>query len=461
MRRRLTVAMVGVALGSLALVAVGVVGIAQLGAREEAEERVVNQLDSLSEFLADLRGPTRLGPALVRAEAAFGIGRAQVVNVDLGNGTVTTSQSPQARRPPGSGDGDTDALDLSLDQAQLAAFVSGEAVVVEANRSQARGIRALNRGGDSDTNAIMVESPVDRIPDSVTGWFLLSAALVMAAATALAAWMAGRFVAPVRAIEATTQSLAAGDLSARVPDQDGPSELKELGATVNQMATEMERSRAAERQFLLSVSHDLRTPLAVIRGYAEGLSDEAFDDPVAVGTTIETHAGRLERLVDDLLDLAKLDTQQFSLNPEPLDLSVIAGRVTAGFTNQAARDNVSLRFEGTPTPVVADPDRLAQVVGNLIDNACKFARSDVLVTVGSHPQPVIKVRDDGPGVPPEDQPFIFDRLYQSTAAPRRAESATGMGLAIVKQLTEAMGGEVRLESGSGGTTVSILLPPAA
>ncbi len=449
MRRRLTLALVATALGSLGLVAIGVVATARIGARAEAEQALVERLGSLAELVNDSprtagNGPGEIGRLLARTQQAFGVDDLRLVEVDDATGEMVEIRRRQ---------GPTPIAVEPLGPQQQSAFAQGEVVVLDGGGPSVTGLVRL---ADSQLG-LMLDQPVGRIPSAVTGWFLVSAAVVLAAATALAAWLAGRFVAPIRAIERTTNALASGDLEARVPTNGGPEELVQLASSVNAMADDLERSRAAEQQFLLSVSHDLRTPLAVITGYAEGLSDGAFEDPTATGTVIESHARRLGRLVDDLLDLAKLDTNQFSLRPQSLDVSVAAGRVTAGMQGQADDDGISLSFEGTPTVALVDPDRIDQVIGNLIDNALKFATRHVTVTVTPSPTPCITVADDGAGIDPADQRYVFDRLYQSTAAPRRAESASGMGLAIVKQLVEAMGGSVSLRSGPSGTAISVSL----
>ncbi len=210
------------------------------------------------------------------------------------------------------------------------------------------------------------------------------------------------------------------------------------------MAADLQRSKALDRQFLMSISHDLKTPLTAIAGYAEGLSDGAVTDPRAAGDVIGNHARRLDRLVGDLLDLARLDANRFRLNIRGFDLSVVAGRTVAGLVNQAGQHGITLTRTGVEAAVVsADSDRTAQAIANLIDNAIKFARSriDVAVEVGDD-WAMVSVSDDGPGIAEADLPHIFDRLYTGAAQPQRAENPTGLGLAIVRELTHAMGGRV-------------------
>jgi signal transduction histidine kinase len=194
------------------------------------------------------------------------------------------------------------------------------------------------------------------------------------------------------------------------------------------------------------------------------LSDGAVDDPIHAGNVIGNHADRLERLVGDLLDLAKLDANRFQLHLQPFDIGVAVGRTVAGLVPSAERFGLELTFANSgPLIAQADPDRLAQVVANVVDNAIKFARSHVATSVspnGTHA--LIEISDDGPGILPEDLPHVFERLYVSSSQPTRAENPNGMGLAIVRELTTAMGGSVAASAGpDGGTIVTLRVPLAA
>ncbi len=296
-------------------------------------------------------------------------------------------------------------------------------------------------------------------------YFALAAALTALLAL-LAAMIAGRrFTQPIRAASRATTLIASGQLSTRLPDPGAGhhDELADLARNVNSMAESLERSRMLEHQFLLSVSHDLRTPLTSIRGYAEALSDGTVD-PVRSAAVIKSEARRLERLVADLLDLAKLQASSFSLRNEPIDLSQLALVAGQGFEPDAAERNIQLIVQPWPSPlmVTADHDRLAQVVANLVENALKFATRTVHVaTVADHGWAVATVRDDGPGISPQDLPHVFERLYVARHQPARAENSSGLGLAIVHQLVSAMGGQVWVTSELGaGTTFGLRIPAA-
>jgi two-component system sensor histidine kinase BaeS len=228
------------------------------------------------------------------------------------------------------------------------------------------------------------------------------------------------------------------------------------------MAEVLERSKGVERQFLLSVSHDLRTPLTSIRGYAEAIADGALPDPAKGGNVILSEARRLERLVGDLLDLAKLESRSFALTLGPVDLVDVAAGTVDGFRRETDEAGITMELVPAHAPAVVegDADRLAQVAANLLQNALKFARSEIQVSVESvDGWARLSVSDDGPGIAPDDLPHVFERLYVSRHQPRRKEIGSGLGLAIVRELVTAMGGTVQASAAAtGGAKLSVLLP---
>ena len=276
----------------------------------------------------------------------------------------------------------------------------------------------------------------------------------------LVAWqMSRRMARPlVEAMEATGR-IASGDLASRVPVRRGDyPEFASLAGSINGMAQSLEDGRARERHLLLSVSHDLRTPLTSIRGFAEAIQDGAIEDTVQAADVIIAESRRLERLVGDLLDLTKLEARQMSITIRPTDVAEVVSTTAEGFRPAAAKSGLSIVSQvvgpdGTPTPtpprpVAADPDRLAQLLANLLENAMTFARAGVTVTVADNPasgQCLIVVDDDGPGIALGDQQRVFERFYRADRGPKRL-MGSGLGLAIVAELATAMGGTVRAES---------------
>ncbi|MDQ3468726.1 MAG: HAMP domain-containing histidine kinase, partial [Actinomycetota bacterium] len=254
---------------------------------------------------------------------------------------------------------------------------------------------------------------------------------------------------------AAARRIAAGDLSARLPepppaDRD---ELAELTRSINAMAAGLQRSRVLEQQFLLSVSHDLRTPLTSIRGYAEAIADGATEDTRQAAAVIAEQSARLARLVDDLLALARLDGRDFSLHVIDHDVRVPVGESVDAFGPAARQAGLEVALATGPVPVMvtADPVRVAQILGNLLENAAKYAGGRIAVTVGTDgPHAVLAVDDDGPGISPDDLSHVFERLYVARHRPVRAEVGSGLGLSIVSQLAAAMGGSATAGSSPGG-----------
>jgi len=295
------------------------------------------------------------------------------------------------------------------------------------------------------------------------GWFLLASALVVLLAVFVAFRLGGALARPMRDATAVTERIAGGDLTARLPDPPAGQrdELAVLSRSVNSMADNLERSRGLEQQFLLSISHDLRTPLTNIRGYAEAITDGAVDEPAAAAGVILAESARLERLVRDLLDLARLDSRQFALHPRSTDLAAAVVAAAEGARADVAAAGLTLDVRSAPTAEgLVDVDRLAQVVGNLVANAARYARTTIVVEPQVHPDSVVVlVTDDGPGIAAADLPHVFERLYRAADQPRRTESGSGLGLAIVRELVGAMGGEVGVTSPpTGGTTFWFRIP---
>jgi two-component system sensor histidine kinase BaeS len=330
-------------------------------------------------------------------------------------------------------------------------------------------------------------------------WFLLSALVALVAAVAASWSLANKLSRPIHAATDVAQRIADGDLSARIrstgadPNPASPDELERLAAAIDSMADSLERSRGLEQQFLMSVSHDLRTPLTNIGGWAEAITDGAAAEPARAAAIIGRES---QRLVDDLLDLAKLNSNEFRYQLGVHDLRSLAETTVHGFEAEAAAAGIRISLadpetatETAPgtatetatetatgtapagvvaeaisaaTPVRVDADRAQQVLGNLMANALKYAHSAITVQVDvAAPNVSLSVIDDGPGIAPEDLPHVFERLYQANARPTRSESGSGLGLAIVDQLVRGMHGTVEVASdGASGTRFTVTFPLA-
>jgi two-component system sensor histidine kinase BaeS len=301
------------------------------------------------------------------------------------------------------------------------------------------------------TPVMVLTEDVNNRPFGGNGLAVIGAAAISLGIAALVAtYLARRMTRPLAAMEITARSIAGGDLTARVDTTHvRDDELASLANAINAMANDLDVARGHERAFLLSVSHDLRTPLTSIRGYAEAIADgtvEGMDARIRAAEVISSESRRLERLVADLLDLARLDAHQFSLHPTPVDVHAAVEDAVEAFGPAAAELGVALAVAaGDPVPATVDAQRLAQIVANLVENALKFATTRVDVAVRAVADRVeLHVDDDGPGIGPADVPHVFERLYTSRTVPGRT-LGTGIGLAIVHELALAMGGDARVE----------------
>ncbi len=277
---------------------------------------------------------------------------------------------------------------------------------------------------------------------------------------ALAAYlMARRIARPVRRVVDASRRLAAERNPGRVPIE-GAYEIASLAQAFNDMAVQLARAREAEKQFLLSVSHELKTPLTAIRGYAEGVSEDVFD-PREAAQTIAAEAARLERLVRDLLDLARMNRTDFSIHRRRLDLAEITRDVVQRYEGQAREFDLTLEaFAPAPAPAVGDADRVLQVASNLVENALRLTPPGGVVRVVAEAG-ALTVEDTGPGIRREDLPRAFERFYLYSRYGSDRHVGTGLGLSIVKQLTQGMGGSVEVQSSPGrGARFTVHLPAA-
>jgi len=281
---------------------------------------------------------------------------------------------------------------------------------------------------------------------------IVIAALVGGALAAAAAWfLARRITRPVSRVAAAARALAGGRDPDPVPEE-GAAELATLAAAFNDLSEQLARARAAERSFLLSVSHELKTPLTAIAGYAEALREGAVP-PDDAAATIASEAERLGRLVGDLLDLARMNTTGFSVHSTEIDLGEVAEDAVRRYESQADAFEVSLRVVADgPAPATGDADRVLQVVSNLVENALRLTPAGGEVRVVAAPGR-LQVEDTGPGLEPGDCQRAFERFYLHSRYGRERPVGTGLGLALVEELTQAMGGTVEVSSVPGRLTV--------
>ncbi len=300
-----------------------------------------------------------------------------------------------------------------------------------------------------------------RLADQMRGLLLILAALGLVAAL-IARLLSSQMARRLDPLAAAARRLADGDLTTRVPDLGDP-ELDDVAAAFNEMASELETSREREREFILGVGHDLRTPLTTIRGYAEALELGRFgaDEIEKIGGVLSVQSRQLSRLIEDLTMLARLDQAEFSLREERVDVGAHVTEIAAGFRERADEVGVRLEIDAeSGVEILTDPDRLGQIAQNLVENALRYTPETGSVTVAVRSDDgdaVIEVSDTGTGIEPADLPHIFDRHYVGGHRTVRKEGS-GLGLSIVKGLVERMGGEVSADSELGrGTTITVRL----
>ena len=267
---------------------------------------------------------------------------------------------------------------------------------------------------------------------------------------------------PLQGVAQAAAGVAAGNFAERVP-VTGPPEVRAVAEAFNDMSAQVQITQQAQQDFLANVSHDLKTPLTSIQGYSQAIVDGAAPDPVSAARIIHEEAGRLNRMVVELTDLARLQAGRLSMHWSPLDVGQLTGAIAERLAIMAKEKNIALSIDTRPLPeVTGDGDRLAQVLTNLISNAIKYTPpgGHVWVKTGLHDSGVqVIVKDDGIGIAPNELPRIFERFYQVDKA-RGPQRGTGLGLAITAEIIQAHGGTIEADSEgeNKGATFTLWLP---
>lgn len=307
-------------------------------------------------------------------------------------------------------------------------------------------------------------------PNSPEGTFLDNverAALWSALAAATLALIVGAPLAytvtrPVRDLTAATQAVARGELGRQVSVRTRD-EIGELAASFNQMSADLARATALRRQMTADVAHDLRTPLSALLGYTEALNEGKFQGSPQIYAILYQEAQHLQHLVDDLRTLSLADAGELPLHRQSVPPRSLLERVTLAHGAQAAAQDIALEVATAETlpSVEVDPQRMGQVLGNLVDNALRHtpAGGRIVLSAEAHDGSILlRVRDTGSGIAPEDLPFIWERSYRGDKA-RSHDGSSGLGLAIARSIVEAHGGTIAVESRLGqGSTFTIVLP---
>jgi signal transduction histidine kinase len=311
---------------------------------------------------------------------------------------------------------------------------------------------------------LVVAKPVTELREQ---WLTLLERLAFALAVGIALgavlfwWLSRRLTEPVLALTRATQDVAAGRYDVAIPEARGGDEISLLTDRFRRMVSQLAEAERLKRSFLMSVSHELRTPLTAIRGHVEALREGIVSEPDQVQGSLDLVAAetdRLERLVGDVLDLAKLQAHRFTVRHEEVDLGRMLDHVHGAFAEEARRREIDYRVEasGEPLVIVSDGDRVLQVISNLLSNAFRWTpdggRVD-LQLAASNGTVRVDVVDSGPGVPIEDRDRIFEPFISQDV------DGTGLGLPIARELALALGGRVELSAEPGrGSRFRLVLP---
>jgi two-component system sensor histidine kinase BaeS len=301
--------------------------------------------------------------------------------------------------------------------------------------------------------------------NSIRQTLWIAALVALVAATIIGGFLFLSITTPLHRLTSASQAIAEGDLSARAPVR-GQDEVAQLAVSFNQMAESLAQAEEARQHQTADIAHELRTPLTVLQGTLEAMLDGVYSTDQENLRAALTQTRTLSRLVDDLRLLALADAGQLHLQKRTLDLGTLLQEIAEAHQPQARDQKVALAFETPPASllILADQDRLAQVMGNLLSNALRYVPEGGHITVrviDQGAEVLVAVADDGPGVPTEDLSHLFDRFWRGDPARRQATGGSGLGLAIARHIVEAHNGRLWAEpTPGGGLTVAFSLPTA-
>jgi signal transduction histidine kinase len=285
------------------------------------------------------------------------------------------------------------------------------------------------------------------------------------AAGGLSYWLSWRIIRPLDQIEEVTRQFADGHLSERVPPSEIP-EIQRLASSFNRMATDLEDVEQRRRDLVSDLTHELRTPLTIVRGYLEGLADGTVEAEPELYQRLADETTRLQRLVNDLQELSKLEAGYLPIQPQAVDLCPLLTGLVRTFTDQfASKDGVLIQLDcpaDLPAPY-ADPARVKQVVINLVSNALRYTQAGSVTIKAWHNsrRVYVSIIDTGIGIADEDIPNVFERFWRADRSRSRNSGGTGLGLTICRRLVEIQGGEITLKSQLGqGSEFTFWLPVA-
>ena len=300
--------------------------------------------------------------------------------------------------------------------------------------------------------------------ESVHRYLLWAALVAFALALLLSYLMTRRVLRPLSQMTRISQELSAGNFSSRV-EVVSADEVGQLGLAFNRMADSLEQLEQLRKNMVTDVAHELRTPLTNLRGYLEGLSDAVVPPSRKTFRMLESEILRLVHLVDDLQQLTKAESAKAFLLRQELSVVTLIEQLRTMFVPrfQARQLQLQVDIEPVDLTVYADLDKLLQALRNLLENAWRYTPLGGEVKIHCHPVAKgveISISNSGSGISPDDLPFIFERFFRADRSRSREQGGAGIGLSIVKELIEAHGGQIDVESGQGVTCFRVRLPPS-
>ncbi len=315
------------------------------------------------------------------------------------------------------------------------------------------------------TGLVVVLQKSIAIPPRSILFLVLVAVTAILIALLVGESISARITRPILGLQEVTRKLAEGEVGIRPdPIRGHYPEIQDLSNSISQMAASLEKSEELQKDFFMAISHDLRTPLTSVSGFAEAILDETVDDPKQAAAVILKQSKRLEIMVRDLLELSRLQAGRFKLEISQVDAAHLVDDLAEIFSLRAAEAVINFNYQGLGFQQLADldPNRFTQVLQNLLENAYKFASTSISMAskLTEDGDFRIAVLDDGPGIPLADQPKVFRHAHRNDNTPSR-EQGSGVGLLIVAELAQAMGLRVGFKSPvgtTGGTEMIVIIP---
>jgi two-component system sensor histidine kinase BaeS len=312
--------------------------------------------------------------------------------------------------------------------------------------------------------AAMADATLVAFTDAMRQALVAATVIAVVTATVVSLAVAARISRPITALARAAHRVSDGHYAERVP-ADEPGELGELAMSFNEMAGSLEATERRRLQLVGDVAHELRTPLTTLDGYLEGLEDGVIEPSAQTWSLLRSETARLTRMVNDLSELWRAEAHQLPLRIDAVDAAEVAREVGARFVPQAGPRGIVIELPLGSAVAMADRDRLAQILSNYLSNAMRHGPDGSTIRIATSTTPAhvrVSVTDEGPGLAPDQLEAVFERFYRVDPARSRAGGGSGIGLAIVRALAEAMDGQSWAESAGAGRGATFLVElPAA